>query len=79
MPANGSLPFVLRLSKHGRADAEQSPEVHYLENWMSEINSARPLTKREKLELALHEAVRQEDYEKAAEVRDKLRDLNSKD
>ena len=21
MPANGSLPFVLRLSKHGRADA----------------------------------------------------------
>ena len=66
-------------TEHGRAEAEQSPEVHYLENWMSEINSARPLTKREKLELALHEAVRQEDYEKAAEVRDKLRDLNSKE
>ena len=42
---------------------------------MGEINSARPLTKREKLELALSEAVREENYEKAAEVRDKLRNL----
>lgn len=62
-------------SESGRNDIEHSAEVQYLENWISEINSARPLTKREKLELALHEAVRQEDYEKAAEVRDKLRNL----
>jgi hypothetical protein len=59
----------------GRNDIEQSAEVQYLENWISEINSSRPLTKREKLELALHEAVRQENYEKAAEVRDALRNL----
>jgi hypothetical protein len=59
----------------GRTDIEQSAEVQYLENWIAEINSSRPLTKREKLELALHEAVRQENYEKAAEVRDKLRSL----
>lgn len=63
----------------GRGDTEQIGEVHYLENWMGEINSARPLTKREKLELALHEAVRQENYEKAAEVRDKLKNLNRED
>ncbi|HMJ89858.1 MAG TPA: UvrB/UvrC motif-containing protein, partial [Candidatus Acidoferrum sp.] len=62
----------------GRNDAiEQSQEVAYLENWKGEINSKRPLTRREKLELALHEAVRQENYEKAAEVRDALRKLES--
>ena len=59
----------------GRADADHNSEVQYLENWIHEINSARPLSKREKLELALHEAVKQEDYEKAAEVRDKLKKL----
>lgn len=62
-------------SETGRNDIEHSAEVQYLENWIAEINSSRPLTKREKLELALHEAVRQENYEKAAEVRDKLRNL----
>ncbi len=63
---------------HGRHDAsDQSQEVAYLENWKGEINAKRPLTRREKLELALHEAVRQEDYEKAAEVRDALRKLES--
>jgi hypothetical protein len=59
----------------GRNDIEHSGEVQYLENWITEINNSRPLSKREKLELALHEAVRQENYEKAAEVRDKLRNL----
>jgi hypothetical protein len=62
-------------SDNGRSDVEHSGEVQYLENWIAEINSSRPLTRREKLELALHEAVRQENYEKAAEVRDKLRNL----
>ena len=59
----------------GRNEHEHGGEVQFLENWIAEINSSRPLTKREKLELALHEAVRQENYEKAAEVRDKLRNL----
>jgi hypothetical protein len=63
----------------GRVDAaEQCPEIAYLENWRGEINQKRPLSRREKLELALHEAVRQEDYEKAAEVRDALRKLDEK-
>jgi hypothetical protein len=58
----------------GRGDNEIG-EVQYLENWMGEINTARPLSKREKLEVALNEAVSAENYEKAAEVRDKLRKL----
>lgn len=62
-------------SEMGRNDIEHSAEVQYLEGWINEINSSRPLSKREKLELALNDAVRQENYEKAAEVRDKLRNL----
>jgi hypothetical protein len=86
--ANKNFPAALReieralgeirqfYAEHSRQDlADQSGEVQYLENWINEINTKRPLTKREKLELALHEAVRQENYEKAAEVRDALRNL----
>ena len=62
-------------SESGRTDIEHSAEVQYLENWIAEINNARPLTRREKLELALNDAVRQENYEKAAQVRDELKNL----
>lgn len=56
---------------------EQSGEIHSLEAWLQEINNLRPLSEREKLEHALNEAVEREDYEKAAEMRDALRNLNS--
>ena len=54
---------------------ELSDEIRSLEAWLEEIQESRPLTPREKLERALEEAVNQEDYEKAAAVRDALRDL----
>jgi hypothetical protein len=57
--------------------AEQSGEVQSLENWLEEIRSKRPLSPREKLERALHEAVSAENYEKAAKVRDALKNLKS--
>lgn len=55
--------------------AEQSGEIKSLEIWLEEVRSRRPLTPRERLERALREAVNCEDYEKAAQVRDALRDL----
>jgi hypothetical protein len=62
--------------EHGRSDvAETSPEVQSLESWLEEIRAQRPLSRREKLERALQEAVNREDYEKAAHVRDALRNL----
>ena len=62
--------------EHGRTDLlEQSGEIQSLEFWMQELRPKRPLSEREKLESALQEAVRQEDYEKAAEVRDALKSL----
>jgi hypothetical protein len=58
---------------------EQSPEISSLQNWRDELNRQRPLTRREQLELALAEAVKREDYEKAAQVRDALRNLGETD
>jgi len=63
---------------HGRLEmVEQSGEIQSLEVWLKELQSKRPLTKREKLEFALSEAIRREDYEEAAKVRDSLRNLRA--
>jgi len=59
--------------------AEQSGEVHYLEDWLEDIRSKRPLSRRERLERALSDAVQAENYEKAAKVRDELRNLKATD
>lgn len=62
--------------EHARPDLQdQSGEIHSLEIWLEEIKSKRPMSERERLEHDLTEAVRQEDYEKAAQVRDALRNL----
>jgi hypothetical protein len=55
--------------------AETSAEVFSLEKWLEQIRAKKPLSKREKLEQALDEAVTSEDYERAARVRDELRNL----
>lgn len=66
------------LREHGRGEgAEHIPEVHSLDEWLSEIKANRPLSEREKLETALDEAVRREDYEEAAKVRDALKNLKT--
>jgi hypothetical protein len=56
--------------------ADQNAELRSLEEWLSEIRARRPLSRRERLERALHDAVRCEDYERAAKVRDELRNLS---
>ena len=64
------------LRDHDRAQGpEHCPEVTSLEKWLEELRASRPLSRREKLERALSDAVKLEDYEKAAQVRDALRDL----
>jgi tetratricopeptide (TPR) repeat protein len=64
--------------EHSRHDLlEQSGEIHSLEAWLQEVLAKRPLSERERLLHALDDAVRREDYEKAAQVRDKLRRLEA--
>lgn len=61
----------------GNEAAEQSGEVTSLQEWLEEIRAKRPLSRRERLERALHEAVKCEDYERAAQVRDELKSLEA--
>jgi hypothetical protein len=62
--------------EHDRQDLlEASGELQSLEMWLHDIQNKRPLTPREKLESALNEAVRNENYEEAARVRDALRKM----
>lgn len=63
---------------HERTDLiEHSAELRALEEWRDELNRDRPLTPRERLELDLREALKREDYETAARVRDALRELEA--
>jgi hypothetical protein len=63
-------------SEYSRTEMlDQSAEILSLQNWMEELNKHRPLSKREQLLAALDEAVKKEDYEEAAKVRDALKKL----
>ncbi len=54
---------------------ETSGEIQSLERWREELSLKRPLTEREKLEHDLEDAIHREDYQKAAECRDALKNL----
>jgi hypothetical protein len=63
---------------HGHEDfIEHCDETQMLEDWLEEIRAQRPISEKERLEIALKEAVTREDYEKAAHYRDALRDLEN--
>jgi len=65
---------------HSRHDLiSASPEITGLQHWLEEVHRKRPLSKREQLEQDLHDAVKREDYEKAAKVRDALKKLKPTD
>ena len=62
----------------GRGDlVEDSHELISLEDWLEDVQEKRPLSKREQLERQLEQALDLEQYEKAAELRDKLRKLQT--
>ncbi len=64
--------------KHERAELlEQCGEIIWLKNWLEQVFTLRPISRRERLERDLNEAVTNEDYEKAAQVRDALRNLKT--
>lgn len=66
--------------ENGREDLmANSGELASLRVWMDEVRDRRPLTEIEKLQRALEEAIRAEDYERAAEVRDQMRKLQASD
>ena len=64
------------LKKTGRFDQlEECPELHFLREWENEVESARPLTLHEQLSEELRTAVERDQFERAADLRDRLRAL----
>lgn len=58
-------------------EAEESSEIEILEDLLDHIRQRRPKSPEEHLHEQLHSAIRKENYEQAAELRDQLRDLAS--
>jgi len=65
--------------EHANPEAmEQSPEITFLTEWLQEVRDKRPLTKLERMQREMDEAIKAEAYEKAAQLRDMIRALNLK-
>jgi hypothetical protein len=63
----------------GNPEMEQaSPELQFLTEWLDEVKEKRPLTKIERMQREMDEAIKAEAYEKAALLRDAIRALNLK-
>ena len=71
--SSASANFTAKMPATNRRN--KTPNCISLKNWLEEVRAHRPLTEREKLERDLNDAVSNEDYEKAAQVRDALRNL----
>jgi len=56
---------------------ESCSEVDFLNDWMEELKSKRPLSKEERLQREMEAAVSAEAYERAAELRDAIRALQA--
>ena len=54
---------------------DQCREIQFLEEWSDRIRNNRPLTPAERLKRELSQAVEKEDYERAAQLRDQIREL----
>ncbi|HEX8552939.1 MAG TPA: UvrB/UvrC motif-containing protein [Abditibacteriaceae bacterium] len=54
---------------------ENSREIEFLRDWSERIRSNRPLTPAERLRQELRVAVEAEDYERAAQLRDEIKEM----
>ena len=63
-----------------REMVDNSMEVHSLREWLKDVETEaeekRPVTEREKLERKLSKAIKAENYEQAAELRDRISSLS---
>jgi len=66
------------LKDNNREGEEDSSEVKSLDEWLGELRTLKPLTSMEKLRREMERAVEDEKYERAAELRDAIRNLQQK-
>lgn len=55
-----------------------SPELSFLGEWLEEVRAKQPLTKMEKMQREMDKAIAAEAYERAAELRDQIRQQQQK-
>ena len=72
--------FLKDSARDEAADGEtQNTEVASLREWLEELRKVKPLTPVEKLRHEMEQAVEAEKYERAAELRDAIRELRRKE
>ena len=64
---------ILETVKDRTEGDELVPEVQFLEEWLEELKSRRPMTKIETLKREMDRAIANEAYERAAELRDAIK------
>lgn len=57
---------------------QQSPEIQYLTEWLDEVRAKKPVTKLERMQREMDQAIREEAYERAAELRDAISAMRAK-
>jgi hypothetical protein len=57
--------------------AAKSSEIAFLEEWLQEVRAKRPLSKLEMMQREMEKAIASELYERAAELRDAIRQLET--
>ena len=57
--------------------ATKSSEVAFLEEWLEEVSAKRPLSKLEIMQREMEGAIAKELYERAAELRDAIKQLKA--
>jgi hypothetical protein len=61
-------------TEQGMTEAqENSPELGFLAEWLEEVRARQPVTKLERLQREMDQAIASEAYERAAELRDAIR------
>ena len=58
--------------------AANSPELSFLGEWIEEVRAKQPLTKLEKMQREMDNAIATEAYERAAELRDQIKQQQKK-
>jgi len=66
---------IVQLLKERPEPTDTCPEVEFLNEWLEELQSKRPLSKLEVMQREMDRAVATEAYERAAELRDAIRAL----
>ena len=70
--------IIAYYERTGRPElASESQELQFLREWQEKVRQRKPLSPREKLQRELDAAIQEEAYERAAQIRDALREIDA--